>query len=103
MSAGSPPARACERFSMGASLRRVGRWIAPTVPMDHATRYREKGGRGVGKIPKRPRPERGAEPPSESERGWGPASNEKCKQDEARRTLAWAWLTHVPEQRVVSC
>jgi 4-hydroxy 2-oxovalerate aldolase len=28
---------------------------------------------------KRLRPERGAEPPSESERGWGPASNEKRK------------------------
>jgi len=26
---------------------------------------------------KRPRPERGAKPPSESERGWGPASVEK--------------------------
>jgi hypothetical protein len=25
----------------------------------------------------RPRPERGAEPPSESERGWGPASTEE--------------------------
>jgi len=24
------------------------------------------------------RPERGAKPPSESERGWGPASSEKC-------------------------
>jgi hypothetical protein len=34
---------------------------------------REKG--------KRLRPERGAKSPSESERGWGPASSEKCGQD----------------------
>ena len=38
---------------------------------------------------KRPRPERGAQPPSERERGWGPASSEKRKQcagDQARRS-----------------
>jgi hypothetical protein len=29
-------------------------------------------------MPKRLRPERGAKPPSESERGWGPASRKKC-------------------------
>jgi hypothetical protein len=29
----------------------------------------------------RPRPERGAKPPRESERGWGPASAEKCRQN----------------------
>jgi len=28
-------------------------------------------------MPKRLRPERGAKPPSESERGWGPASSKK--------------------------
>jgi len=27
------------------------------------------------------RPERGAKSPSESERGWGPASIEECRQD----------------------
>ena len=35
-----------------------------------ATRWRKQS--------KRLRPERGAESPSESERGWGPASAEKC-------------------------
>jgi hypothetical protein len=29
---------------------------------------------------KRLRPERGAESPRESERGWGPANIEKCRQ-----------------------
>jgi hypothetical protein len=29
---------------------------------------------------KRPRPARGAESPRESERGWGPASIDKCRQ-----------------------
>jgi hypothetical protein len=38
-------------------------------------RYREGGEERLGKIPKRLRPERGAKPPSECERGWGPASN----------------------------
>jgi len=35
-------------------------------------------GKGKREKAKRLRPERGAKPPSESERGWGPASSEKC-------------------------
>jgi hypothetical protein len=39
----------------------------------------ELGGRDRAKDSQRLRPERGAESPLESERGWGPASIEKCR------------------------
>jgi probable rRNA maturation factor len=42
------------------------------------SRLRRKGGLTSGLIEReRPQPERGAKPPSESERGWGPASSKK--------------------------
>src|SRR5574339_287817 len=60
----SATALPCSRCSTRCSARQRqgnGRWYK-----------REKG--------KRLRPERGAKPPSESERGWGPASSKRSRQ-----------------------
>jgi mono/diheme cytochrome c family protein len=47
-----------------------------------------KSSRNVFGTGERPRPERGAKPPSESERGWGPASAEKSRLSFASRLVA---------------
>jgi hypothetical protein len=48
-------------------------WVAPLGGSGACKRLRPERGAG-GK-------RRGAAPPSESERGWGPASSEKCRQN----------------------
>ena len=54
--------------------------IAPAMKEDELllVNLSGRGDKDVTSIQERLRPERGAKPPSESERGWGPASAEKC-------------------------
>src|SRR6185503_9369279 len=65
-------------------------------------------GKGKRQKGKRPRPERGAKSPSESERGWGPASSKRSGQEfekiigaaivvhTIRQPLRDGWNRHIP-------